>query len=257
METGLTSANYDLIALIKSQLLGTESYVKDDEDITMADDLLDLELDTMALSQSTRHDTVLRVPYKKMHDSQTRNIRLSSELCSKDHTRSNNNSALLDTTRSPLPNDMPPLEIAWDGEPTPVTLPEVLLTQSCWIMKDTETLIQQNKGDDQCTTCRLCQLHFTTPHRLRVHVSQHYVTTFCPCGEYSYHRDYILRHQQTMGCHAGHLYEVDKPSFPHFLDLIRPFISDPTRYERLRQECPAPRIITQGPCTKPRGFKKP
>jgi len=84
METGLPSVNSDLIALVESQLLGTELHMKDDEDITMADDLLDLELDTISLSQSTRPDTVFRVPYKKMHDSQTSNSRLSSELCCKD-----------------------------------------------------------------------------------------------------------------------------------------------------------------------------
>jgi len=112
METGLTSVNSDLIALAESQLLETGLNVKDDEDITMADDLLDLELNTMFLSQSTRPKTVSPVPYKKMHDSQTSNSQLSSELCCKDQIRSNNNSALLDTTRSPTYDDMPPLEMA-------------------------------------------------------------------------------------------------------------------------------------------------
>jgi len=79
METGLTPANSDLIDLVESQLLGTVLNVNDDEDITMADDLLDLELDTMILSQSTRPNAVSRVPYKKMHDSQTSSRRLSSE----------------------------------------------------------------------------------------------------------------------------------------------------------------------------------
>jgi len=62
METNLTPANSDLIALIESQLLGTELHVNGDKNITMADNLLDLELDTMSLSQSTRLDTVFRVP---------------------------------------------------------------------------------------------------------------------------------------------------------------------------------------------------
>jgi len=84
MKTDLTPDNSDLIALIESQLLGTELHVNGDENIAMADGLLDLELDTMPLSQSTRPDTVFRVPYKKIHDSQTSNSRLSSELCCKD-----------------------------------------------------------------------------------------------------------------------------------------------------------------------------
>jgi len=73
MEMNLTPANSDLIALIESQLLGTELHVNGDENIAMADGLLDLKLDTMPFSQSTCPDTVFRVLYKKMHDSQTSN----------------------------------------------------------------------------------------------------------------------------------------------------------------------------------------
>jgi len=111
METGLAPANSDLIDLVESQLLGTVLNVNGDEDIIMTDDLLDLELDTIILSQSTRPNMVSQVPYKKMHDSQTSNSRLSSDLYCKDQTRSNNNSALSDTTRSPTYEGMPPLEM--------------------------------------------------------------------------------------------------------------------------------------------------
>ena len=111
METGLTPANSDLIDPIESQLLETVSNVNDDEDVAMADDLLDLELNTMILSQSTRSNMVSRVPYKKMSDSQTSNSRLPPELCCKDKYRSNNNSALSDDTRSPISPGMPPLEM--------------------------------------------------------------------------------------------------------------------------------------------------
>jgi len=251
METGLPPVNSDLIDLVELQLLGTMFNVNDDEDITMAADLLDLELDTMILSQSTRPNVVSRVPYKKMHDSQSSNSRLSSELCCKDQTRSNNNSALSDTTRSPTYEWMPPLEMVWETEPTSATLPEILINQSSWVIRDTETLIQRHRGDEDCTTCRLCQQHFTTPRRLRVHVPQHFITTFCLCGEYSYHRDYIFRHQRMMECHSGHLYDVDELSFPTFLGLIKPFIADPVRYERLSQGFPAPRAVTHRPVIKP------
>jgi len=223
----------------------------------MADDLLDLELDTMSLSQSTRPDTVFRVPYKKMHDSQTSKSRLSSELCCKDQTPSNNNSALLDTTRSLNYDDLPPLEIVYDEEPTSAALPELLLTQHSWVTKDTETLIQQNRCDDNCTTCRLCQQHLTTPRRLRVHIPQNYITTFCCCGAYSYHRDFILRHQRTMECHTGHLYDVDKHYFSTFLNIIKPFISDPNRYERLRQEFPSPAPLHMDPVPSLQDLKTP
>jgi len=149
----------------------------------------------MALSQSTHLDTVFRVPYKKMHDSQTSNSQLSSEFCCKDQIRCNNNSALLDTTRSPNYDDLPPIEIVYDEEPSFKVLPDILLAQHSWVTKETEALIKRNRGNDNCTTCRLCQQHFITPRRLRDHGPQNYITTFCPCGEYSYHRDYILRHQ--------------------------------------------------------------
>jgi len=54
-----------------------------------------------------------------------------------------------------------------------------------------------------------------------------------------------------MECHSGHLYDVNKLSFPTFLGLSKPFISDPVRYERLSQGFPAPRAVTHGPVTKP------
>jgi len=146
------------------------------------------------------------------------------------------------------------LYIVYDGEPSSMVLPDILLAQHSWVTKETEALIKRNRGNDNCTTCRLCQQHFTTPHLLRVHVPQHYITTFCPCGKYSYHRDYILCHQRTMECHTGYLYDVDKPYFPTFLNIIKPFISDPNRYERLQQGFPPPRAITLGPCPPPPGY---
>jgi len=194
METGLIPANSDLTDLIESQLLETVSNVNDDEDVVMANDLLDLELDAMTLSQSTHLNIVFRVPYKKMHDSQTSNSRLSLELYCKDQYRSNNNSALSDDTRSPTPTGMPPLEMVWDTELICTTLPEILLHQTSWITKETEALIIHYRGDEDCTTCRLYQQHFTTPRHLRVHLPQHFITNFCPCGEHSYHRNYILCH---------------------------------------------------------------
>jgi len=190
-----------------------------------------------------------------MYDSQTSNSRLSSELCCKGQLRSNNNSALSDTTRSPDYSDMPPLEIV-PADELQTALPNILLKQSNWVTSDTERRIQEGRGDESCTTCHLCQLHFTTPRRLRVHVPQHYITTFCPCGEYSYHRDYILRHQRTMACFSGYLYDVDEHYFPTFLNLIRPCITDTSRYERLVKKFPSPRAITHGPSPAPPGYKK-
>jgi len=222
----------------------------------MADNLLDLELDTMSLSQFTRSDTVFRVPYKKMNVSQTSNSRLSSGLCCKDQIRSNNNSALLDATRSPDYSDMPPLKLAWDDDTPPTSLPDILLKQYSWVAQKTEEQIRSHRGDDNNTTCRLCQQHFSTNRRLRVHIPQHLLTTFCPCGEFSYHRDYILRHQRTMGCHVRHLYDVDRHKFSTFFNMIKPFVTDPPRLKRLKQGFPSPRPITHGPCLKQPRIKK-
>jgi len=124
------------------------------------------------------------------------------------------------------------------------------------VTDETEALIKDNRGDDNCTTCRLCQQQFTTHRRLRVHAPQHYITTFCPCGEFSYHRDYVLRHQRTMPCYTGQLYDVDEHLFPTFLNTIKPCISDLSRYTQLLQGFPSPWEITQGPCPAPRGHKK-
>jgi len=156
--------------------------------------------------------------------------------------------------------------MAWDIEPTPSTstatvtsriLPHALESKSCWTAPETERIILSQQGDMDNSTCYLCQQHFTTPHRLRVHISQHYITTFCPCREYSYHRDYILRHQRTMNCFQSHIFDVDEPLYPRFLELIQPFVLDRTKLERLLQGFPAPRPITQGPVPKPPNYRKP
>jgi len=87
-------------------------------------------------------------------------------------------------------------------------------------------------------------------------VPQHFITTFCPCSEFSYYRDYILHHQRTMACYTEHFYDVDEPYFSTFLNIIKPCISDPSRYERLLQGFPSLHAITQGPCRAPPGYKK-
>jgi len=191
-----------------------------------------------------------------MHDSQTSNSRLSSELCCKDQLRSNNNSAFVDTTRSTHSDELPPMEIVTEDKSQTTALPTILSKKSNWVTDETEALIKDNQGDDNCTTCRLCRQQFTTHRRLRVHVPQHYITTFCPGGKFSYHRNYVLRHQRTMACYTGHLYDVDEHLFPTFLNIIKLCISDLSRYTRLLQGFPSPREITQGPCLAPRRHKK-
>ena len=87
-----------------------------------------------------------------MHDSQTSNSRLSSELCCKGQVRPNNNSALVDTTRSTHSDELPPMEIVTEEESRAAALPAILLKKSNWVTDETETLIWDNRGDDDCTT---------------------------------------------------------------------------------------------------------
>jgi len=148
------------------------------------------------------------------------------------------------------------MEIVADDEPHTTELPTILYRKSNWVTDETEALIRNHRGDDNGTTCRLCQQRFTTHRRLRVHIPQHYITTVCPCGEFSYHRDYVLRYQRTMACYTGYLYDVDEHLFPTFLSIIRPCITDHSRYARLLQGFPSLREITQGLCPAHRGPKK-
>jgi len=246
--------NSKLIHRIESELPGTTFHVNNDEDAVMADGLLDLELDTV-LGQSTRDQLVSRVPSKSC-DSQTSNSRPSPELCCKDPPRSDNNSTFVEDTLAPVSPGMPSLEMTWDPEPAPPTsttkhLPHQLETTPSWTTPATEMEMKKYRGDDNNRECRLCQQRFTTHCRLRVHLPQHFITTFCPCGEYSYNRDHVLHHQRTMHCFKGHVHDVDESSYPSFLEIIRPLITDSARLSRLEQGFPPPRPVIPGPVGKP------
>jgi len=117
------SVNSGSVDPAESKLLETMSIVNDDEDVVMADNLLDLELDTMILSQSTYSTSVSQVPHKGVHDSQARDSQFLQELYCKDQNRSNNYSAIVETTRSSTHPGIPLLEMAWDLEPAPTPSP--------------------------------------------------------------------------------------------------------------------------------------
>jgi len=99
METGLLSADSDLINLVELDLLETLTTVNDDESMEMADDLLDLQLESMTFSQSMPLPSVSQVSYKGVCDSQAVQSQVPHKLRCKDPCRSNNNSALLDLNR--------------------------------------------------------------------------------------------------------------------------------------------------------------
>jgi len=108
---------------------------------------------------------------------------------------------ILETQPSSLIENQPALK---DGG-----LPTAPYQQSDLTFPSTRIDIINTLGAPENTACQLCQQQLTTYGRLRVHVVQHFTTTFCPCGEFSYNRDYVLRNRRTMKCHLGHFSEVD------------------------------------------------
>jgi len=74
---------------------------------------------------------------------------------------------------------------------------------------------------------------------------QHFINVFCPCGKYSYQRDYVLHHQRISRCHTGHVFAVDQATFLEFQDLILPHVADPHKRATLSQEFPPCRAIQE------------
>lgn len=88
---------------------------------------------------------------------------------------------------------------------------------------------------------------YNTPSLTWTHAAVPYFTTFCACDEFSYDRDCVLRHQRTLKCNVGYLFEVDAATFPKFFEVIRPLVKDPGKLAQLSKGFPAPRAITAGP----------
>jgi len=74
---------------------------------------------------------------------------------------------------------------------------------------------------------------------------QHFINVFCPCGKYSYQRDYVLRHQRISRCHTGYVFAVDQATFPEFRDLILPQVANPHKRAILGQEFSPCRAIQE------------
>jgi len=117
-------------------------------------------------------------------------------------------------------------------------LPRIFSTRSHWTSIKTRILIAETCGEPNNTKCPTCGRSFTSHRRLRIHVQQHYVNSFCLCGEFSFQRDYVLKHQRIARCHTGRIFDVDADNYPEFRDLIIPHISDPKRRELLSQRVP-------------------
>jgi len=171
-------------------------------------DLLDLELEPMTFSQFTPLPSVSRVSYKGDTDSQTVQGLISQKLCCKDPWRSNNSFAFLDITLPALTGAPSSPEIVLDDDPVPERQPSPAPGTSSTCPRKLPVILLRTtnpgcKENPRPLDLSFMQQIFTTPQKLNVHMPQHFVTTFCPCGDFSYHRNYILRHQRTMGCYQG------------------------------------------------------
>jgi len=120
-----------------------------------------------------------------------------------------------------------------------LALPLVLTERPHWTTAETRRKIERDCGEDGNRKCRQCGRKFTTTWRLRVHVPQHYTNICCPCGKFSFQRNYVLRHQRIARCHMGQIFMVDRETFPDFRDLVLPHVCDPHKRATLAQGFPA------------------
>jgi hypothetical protein len=94
-----------------------------------------------------------------------------------------------------------------------------------WHSRRTAKLLSRGivgvRGDE----CRYCGLK-NNQRRLRVHLKQHFLKNFCPCGYSRTSRDTVVDHQRRRGrvpSHGGsegHIFEVDKASYPDFVKFM-------------------------------------
>jgi len=126
-----------------------------------------------------------------------------------------------------------------DEEDSPIlALPRALVARQYWVSGATSRKISKACGELGNRICHQCRRKFSSTRRLRVHVPQHFLIVFCPCGEYSYQHDYVLRHQRISRCHTGYTFAVNQATFPEFWDLVMPHVADPRRRAVLAQGFP-------------------
>jgi len=106
-------------------------------------------------------------------------------------------------------------------------LPRIFSTRSHWTSSKTRILIAEACGGPNNTECPSCGRNFTSHRRLRIHVQQHYVNSFCPCGEFSFQCDYVLKHQRIARCHTGRIFDVDLDNYPSFGISLCPILATP------------------------------
>jgi len=125
------------------------------------------------------------------------------------------------------PSDEQPGDTLNPEDLSPLALLLGLTERPCWATTETLLKIVETCGEAGNHKCRQCGRRFSTTRQLRVHALQHYTNVFCPCGEYSFQRDYVLCHQRISRCHTGQAFAVDAESFPEFRNFILPYVGTP------------------------------
>lgn len=118
-------------------------------------------------------------------------------------------------SRPVVPDPNPAVPVSGEKDRPTNTQAEVPLK---WFTRHTQKRILRALGECPNKTCRECWQECTSRKRLLVHARQHWTNMFCPCGEASYWRERITKHQarsQEPGrrCRVGVVYEVDAESF--------------------------------------------
>ena len=144
-------------------------------------------------------------------------------------------------------------------------------TSARWLTEETRHKVAESLVGQYRDTCKYCQLTAPTK-RLGVHVRQHFIRYYCPCGFNRVSRDSVGDHQRRNsrgslhGGSTGKIYEVDKASYPALCRAMEweepePFQEcvpnrqpkeQPTevRPQRRRRPPPPPTSANRGPAPK-------
>ena len=110
----------------------------------------------------------------------------------------------------------PPMEAATEPESAPDYRPDL---PARWLTEETRHKVAEGIVGQYRDTCKYCKLTAPT-RRLRIHVRQHFIRYYCPCGFNRVSRDSVGDHQRKNsrgslhGGTIGKTYEVDKASYP-------------------------------------------
>lgn len=148
-------------------------------------------------------------------------------------------------------------ELGWDTVAGDLELPRILDSKPNWTSEQTRQHIGEACGRPNNIQCLQCGKQFSSHRQLRVHVPQHFTIIYCPCGEFNYQRDYVLKHQRIARCYMGKVFVVDATNFVEFRDLILPYVSDAWKRWLLLQGFPQCRPAQRDAMEKENPHGKP